>query len=460
VKARIEAVQRVFWAIVASSVVVILLGLPVGDDASTMDVLDELEQFRDGFDRAALEKNLLDHARLQGMVTPRDALKHVTAVGVPEIALAPDIAPIEPRAALELASLQQVLALSKPGATTPIAMPDAKAIGVSLGWRLARKGGDGFVLHALSLDEGQASAEAVRREREVADARETLRGTRKAFGEAEARHEKAHELWKNRRKWKASWKSILRANKKRVEAKEAMDSAHDAWTHARERYQKLADAAEAFEAAPGRDRERGVVRATLSPQSGGERFTLQIPVPLTLHRASIPHLRGADFAVTQKSDLWEALAPLDVQQAIEQVKQRFSWHYAHVDVGGFKLGGMTVLQLAPLIFVVLLRVITRRARDVGSSYNPFDRPAGEELPAVGLGGGFLNLLALIGLPLLGCVLCTWSLLQIEHVPVLPVASGLAVLGLGAFAQTALGELMELRDAVTRSHSNPPPEPVG
>jgi hypothetical protein len=70
----------------------------------------------------------------------------------------------------------------------------------------------------------------------------------------------------------------------------------------------------------------------------------------------------------------------------------------------------------------------------------------------------VNLFVLVVLPFAGCVLCTWSLLQVDQAPIVPVLCAIGALALGGNSHLALKELLELRDAITRSHSNPPPAP--
>jgi hypothetical protein len=53
-------------------------------------------------------------------------------------------------------------------------------------------------------------------------------------------------------------------------------------------------------------------------------------------------------------------------------------------------------------------------------------------------------------------LATISLTAIGQIPVLPVISAFIALGLGAFDYVELGSLQSLSEAVSRSHSTPPP----
>jgi hypothetical protein len=73
-------------------------------------------------------------------------------------------------------------------------------------------------------------------------------------------------------------------------------------------------------------------------------------------------------------------------------------------------------------------------------------------------GAVGNAVVLVLLPLASAGLCTYSLLRIDQLPVVPVLAGLAAALLGVRAQVAIREMLELRDAVRYSHSSAPPAP--
>ncbi|HMI93556.1 MAG TPA: hypothetical protein VK509_19420, partial [Polyangiales bacterium] len=222
-------------------------------------------------------------------------------------------------------------------------------------------------------------------------------------------------------------------------------------------YEELAKPAEQLQ--PSASETCALATASLRELPSGQSFELTLPAAIEQRGVAVGSLTGSDFPIAHASGLWDQLAKLSSKQAIAKLRGRFSWHYRYVEVApGVKLGGMTVLQLAPLALLPFFIALIRRSRGVGASYNPFDRPAGEVLPMVGFGLSALNLLVLLFLPLAGCALCTWSLIELEQLPVVPVLCVLGCVGLGGSSQFALGELLELREAVTRSHSNPPPAP--
>ena len=457
-KERIKAVQRVFYALLIVDLVVIALGVPMRGDGATLDVLDEVSTFDAGFDRGKLEKTLLTHAQGQGQVQLEAVAKAAVAEGVPEVKVAPGAQPIAPRASLALATLGDVHALIGKDASLPLGVPSAETLGQALSWRLSRRSGaQGFELLGVELSKQGCSDADLSRERDVSSARIARLRAQRELAAATKELDEAEQLYEARRKWKAPWKSIVKANEKRSEALGVKNKADRALGGADAHYEGLAKPAEQLQASASET--CALATASLRELPGGQRFELTLPTAIEQRGVAVGSLTGSDFPVAHASGLWDELAKLSSKQAIAKLRDRFSWHYRYVEVApGVKLGGMTVLQLAPLALLPFFIALIRRSRGVGASYNPFDRPAGEVLPMVGFGLSALNLLVLLFLPLAGCALCTWSLIELEQLPVVPVLCVLGCVGLGGSSQFALGELLELREAVTRSHSNPPPAP--
>jgi hypothetical protein len=458
VKERIKAVQRVFYALLIVDLVVIALGVPMRGDGATLDVLDEVSAFDAGFDRAQLEKTLLAHAQGQGLVQLDAVAKAAAGEGVPELKVASGAQPIAPRASLALATLGDVHALTGKDASLALGVPSPDSLGQALSWRLSRRSGaQGFELLGVEVGKQGCSDEDLAREREVGTARIARLRAQQQLAAATKDLEEAEALYEARRKWKAPWKSIVKANEKRTETQGIKNRADKALGQADAQYEALAKPAEQLQASASET--CALATARLRELPGGQSFELTVPTAIEQRGVPVGSLTGSDFPVAHASGLWDELAKLSPKQAIAKLRDRFSWHYRYVEVApGIKLGGMTVLQLAPLALLPFFFALIRRSRGVGASYNPFDRPAGEVLPMVGFGLSALNLLVLLFLPLAGCALCTWSLIELEQLPVVPVLCVLGCVGLGGSSQLALGELLELREAVTRSHSNPPPAP--
>ena len=120
---------------------------------------------------------------------------------------------------------------------------------------------------------------------------------------------------------------------------------------------------------------------------------------------------------------------------------------------------MTVLQFAPLLLLPLFFGLIRRSRGLGALYNPFDPPAVEHLPSVGLGAASIEPARARAAAARRVRAVRWSLLEIDQPPMVPALCAHRLARRSArISHVALNELLELRDAITRSHSNPPPAP--
>jgi len=451
---RIKAVQRAFWALLAVASCVVAAALPRSGDRDAFVVLQELTAFTSGFGREALERTLLAHAKAQGTIGLDRVAGGIRGPGLPSVQVTADALPLAPRARLSLGTLGQIHALTTPGATVPLGMASVEGLSRSLGWRLSRQEEHAFELSALELSAGSCSAAALAREPEIDAARVRALQTADTLAAATKKHEAAELLHEQRKKWKASWKAILKANEARLEALAAKQAAQKDKTEADARYEQLAG--EKLEGAG--DAGCALAVAKLKAKPSGRLLELTFPTAIELRPVPVPQLTGASFPVTHARGLWSELQALSPAAAIDDVRARFSWHYRYTELGGWKLGGMTVLQLLPLLLLPCLSQVRRRTRGVGASYNPFDVPAGATLPGVGLGNVALNALALVVLPLAGCVLCAYTLLAVSQIPVVPLLAGAFGLMLGIQSLSAIGELLDLREAIERSHSNPPPAP--
>jgi hypothetical protein len=385
---------------------------------------------------------------------------------VPKVTAAASAPAIAPRAGVSLATLGSVYALSKPDAKLEIGVAQPAALGRALAWRLSRRpGAERFELQAVALTDQPCVAADVQREQEVIDAREGMLRQRATTDAAQKQATQAQDTYDLRRKWKATWKAIAKANETRVKALATLAQEQQRLSEAEKSYEAVAKHAESFDAAApqaddakARSLECTVAVASLRELPSGKQLELHLPASME-RRMVTARLNGADFAVTRAAGLWSELENKTPKEALAALRARFSWHYRYVEVGGMKLGGMTILQLAPLGLLPMFLGLLRRSRGVGAIYNPFDRPSVESLPTVGLGVGALNLLVLVVLPLAACALCVFSLVQIHQVPIVPGLCVLATAGLGSASHFALKELLDLRDAITRSHSNPPAAPA-
>jgi hypothetical protein len=466
VKQRIEAVQRVYWAVLGLALVVIVLGLPLGNDAETMAVLDELTAFGSAFEgnRPAIEQSLLKHAKGTGAVALADVDAALGRDGLPKIAVDKAAPPIEPLAAIDLSTLSKIQTLSEQSASLTIGGARAQELGGALSWRIARAvagSNDPLTLGAITLTLKAVQKDDVERELEAAKTRLQLRDAEKTLAQKQAAHTRLAELYEQRRKWKATWKVLQRTAEERDEAKAAMDTAQKDRDALASRYEQLAKDADAAvaKAQPSKsfgaagDKHYVVAHATLTSRAG-KAIELDVAAPVDVRSVPVPRITGAELPITRATPLWREIEGGTSAAAIERINEEFSWHYAYFQAGPIKIGGMTLIQFAPLVFLPLLWVLIRRSRRVASGYNPFDRDAGV-LPRVGLGSA-LNIVVLIVLPFAGAVLCCVSLVQLRQVPMVPMLCAAGILWLGITAHLSLRDLVDLRDAVRQSHSAPPP----
>ena len=246
-KERINAVQRMFWALLGAGIIVTLLGVPVGNDATLMGAVEELSAFAKGFDRAALERTLLAHASQQGYVAIDAVAREVKGRGVPKIAAAANAPPIAPRAAIALSTLENVQALTAPNAHVPIGSPKPAQLSQSIAWRLTRQpAAERFELSAITLSDARCIQADVDREQQVASERERMLDARAKTDKAQKEYDDAAQLSQLRRKWHAPWKAILKADERRTETQAALEAATKESTATAQSYETVSKQAEAF----------------------------------------------------------------------------------------------------------------------------------------------------------------------------------------------------------------------
>ena len=179
-----------------------------------------------------------------------------------------------------------------------------------------------------------------------------------------------------------------------------------------------------------------------------------MPVALETRSVSVPALTGVSFPKTRAAGLWDTVKDKPPARAAEVTMGAFGWHYAHFDAGPVKLGGMTVLQLWPLAFPLLLFLLRRRARRVAAGYDPY-ASADFDLPRVGTGTPATDSVVLVALPIIASAWAGYALMQIEELPLLALASVVAAAVLGPWTVRDINEVRGLKNAVRASHSHPP-----
>jgi hypothetical protein len=486
---RMQTAAATFWVWVVVGTLVAAVGIPVGNDADAMAALNELTKFASAFDQNKAEQALLSHATAREGVALSKVAQAVGGRSVPKLVADGTAPAIAPYAQIELTTLAQVEAVSAPSATMAIETPRPDSIAAALSWRLSRQiGAERLVLTGVSLTEIECTGADLAREHEVAAMRAGLLQARARTASAEQRQASAEQLYDARRKWKAPYKAVAKANEKRAEARAALEEAQRQLVLAAASYEAAAEQAQriagnvttqgvatsgANGAQPGSDKpaarrakrraitdaSEGACRVALAQvvdKASGKQFELRVPARVDERSVAVGSIAQADFTVAKRVGVWNSIKDSTPAGALAHLRGRFSWHYRHAEFGGFKLGGMTVLQFAPLVLLAMSLLLIRGCRGVSATYNPFESPVFGQLPMVGFSSRALNLCALIALPVIGCALCAWSLMQIDQLPIVPALSGVAAVLLGTVAYVSLRRLLELREAIMQTHSGRPP----
>ena len=458
-KSRLSSVQQALFLLLSVSLVFCLLARPHPENRRYMDALDEMTHFRDGFRRGELERSLLVYARAAGALPLATLQRAIGGQKVPAVQLANAAQPLQPTAAISLATLAEVHARAQPKSTLAIgvvARPEPLA--ESVAWRLARSGGEAWTLTAVELENATLGQTDVDLEREVAKLRIDALAAQQAVDDATKKLETAEQVFELRRKWKLPWKVLVKSDEARKEARAALAERQRTLDEIRKRYESSAARALAVrpKAALNSPAVQPYAIAKVHFQQNGAQRTLDVPVALELRQTPLPTLQGGEFPAARAAGLWSELKDLNPDQAIDAIRRHFNWHYRYVELLGIRFGGMTVLQLLPCLLPVLLALLLLRIRAVSTSYNPFGTTLDSALPRVGFRNRSIECLVLVILPVLAAALAATSLLLVGQVPALPVLTAVACLLLGGYAFSKLGELQSLVEAVVRSHSSYPP----
>jgi hypothetical protein len=460
---RLSAVQQTLLWLLAAALGVALLSRPYPANRRYMQALDEVSGFRDGFEQATVEKSLLEHAQSQGQQPLALVQRSAAAAGV-TLQLSATAPPLQPMAAVQLATLEQVKARGEPAGTIKIGVASAEAIGAALAWRLAELGNakpGPFTLTAVALAPAAVSDADIARERQVMSLRGDVSATQAAALETGKKLTAADLQLEQQRKWKLPWKVLAKTDERRKAARAENARAENAAKAAKQRYEGEAKRARSEKsAAPAVTPEAiptfAIARASVD--AGAEHLTLELPVALQLRDVPVPPLPSTRFAATFSAGLWDEVKHLDAERAVAAIRAHFNWHYRYIERLGLKIGGMTVLQLLPCILPLLLALLLARVRAVAISYNPFHTKVRGVMPRVGFKSRVLDAVVLVVLPFGAGACAAAALLMIGQVPALPVLAAVACLLLGGYAFTKLGDLQNLVEDVVRSHSNPPPDP--
>jgi hypothetical protein len=463
---RLFEVQKRFWWLCLGSLLLALLIRPQPENRRYVDALAELESFRASFVRKQAEAALQKQAEGRGEFSFARVQEVASAKRGPKLKLAAELSAPRALSFVRLSTLADAHAYAEPGASLPVGIADADALGEALIWRMARAAPNGtFTLRAFELVPAEVSEEDVARDLRVNELRSESSAAKAALDDATRKLEIAEHRVEKRQKRHSS--SLTKFVEARDSAQAAVSGKSEAQTEALARYESAAAAA--TRSYKRSDAQTSVPKAALArvtlevlPARGAARSdgksveTYEIPVRLTHRRVSVPTLRGAEFSALRAAGLWDELSGLDAEHAADAIQSHFNWHLRSVELLGLSLSGKKVLQLLPCVLVVLLSLLALHMRRAEKFYSPFTTKVPNSLPQVGLKLRWLELLALVVLPLVSIVSACVSLWQINQLPVLPALSGIACLVLGYHAFVKLKDLRDQALSIVRSHSYPPP----
>lgn len=463
-QARLTAVQRALVLLPFASLAVALIARPHPENRTLVGVLSEVSAFHASYNRENAEKYLRDAAEAQGMLSPELALAGAPASAA--LGVAQSTGPIRPLSVVSLTNLSDAHAYGRADSTLTIGVPDLSGVGAALTWRLTHEGASGPVqISGLEIISGQASADDIALETEVAALQAAKQSAKAAVDSATKRLEAEQNLFEARRKRGLPWKVILKSIEARDAAKVILTERSAALADVEGRYTASVERATSareqtsFSAIPAFALARVSLTAEAS-EDGSATTTLKsvdIPVRIEARTVSVPALVGASFTQTTEAGLWDKVSQLDAAGAVQAVRDEFNWHNRFMEVAGLRLGGMTLLQILPCLLPLLTLLILRRANAAAKSYSLFGTEVHNgTMPGVGFKSRALEGLSLLVLPLLACASAALALFFIGAFPVLPALSAAACLIIGSSAYSKLGELQTLVASVVHSHSYPPP----
>jgi hypothetical protein len=455
-ESRLADVQKRLWWLCVGSALLALLIRPQPENRRYVDALAELESFRASFVRKSAEAALQKQAEGRGEFSFAHVQEVASSKRGPKLKLAADLSAPLALSFVRLATLKDAHAYAEPGASLPIGIADAGALGQALAWRMARASATGtFTLRAFELVPAELTEADVARDLRVHTLRTESIAAKSAREDAARKLELAeHRVEKRQKRHSSSLDKFLEA---RDTAQAALRAKSEAEASALARYESAA--AEALRPYKQSSAQTSVPKAALARvvlEAGKNVETYEIPVLLTHRRVSVPTLRGAEFSALRAAGLWDELSGLDAEHAAQAIQSHFNWHLRSVEFWGVSLSGKKLLQLLPCALVVLLVLLALKMRRAEKFYSPFTTKVPSSLPQVGLKLRWLELLALLILPLVSIVSACVSLWQLNQLPILPALSGIACLVLGYHAFVKLKDLREQALSIVRSHSYPPP----
>ena len=450
----LEVQKRLGWLCLASLVLALAIR-PQPQNRRYVDALAELESFRAGFVRKQAEAVLQKQAEGRGEFSFALVQEAASKKRGPKLKLGEGLSAPRALSFVRLATLADAHAYAEPGASLPVGVADAEALGHALAWRMgASAGATSFTLKSFELLPADVSEEDVAADLRVGELRNESLLAKVALDDAGRKLEIAERRVEKRQKRRS--KSLSQFVEIRDHARGVLSQKTERHAAAVAKYEQAAKQAErSYKHKTGHGALPKAALARIVLASKGEQ-TFEIPVRLRQRRVSVPVLRGAEFSAVRAAGLWDELATLDAEQAIEAIEGHFNWHLRSVKILGMSLSGSKVLSLLPCALVALLLLLFVQIRRAETSYSPFSTKVPSSLPRVGFKQRWLELVAIVVLPLVPMVSAAVSLWQINQLPVLPALSALTCLALGGVVFVKLSDLRNQTISIVRSHSYPPP----
>ncbi len=455
-EARLSAIQRGLFLLLAASVAVAVLARPAPENRRYVRALEEVSRFRTAFDQQALEHSLREQASTQGQVSLQPLNEPTRNKRGPKLKVAQKAAPVAALASVSLSTLSQVAAHARPESSVAIGMADLEALDSSLSWRLARSQRPGeFTVSSVELLPAQVTTADVTLEREVAELRTASLDARAALEAAESRigilEYRVEAQTKHRSK--ALYKSRLALEEAQLTLQQKTQERSDV----QQRYDQAAQRAERprkLSSATNLSQMPSVAIARVKYTYDAEESTLDIPIPLTRRDVRIAPLRITQFPALRAASLWSVVKDQRAEQAMTTIRGRFNWHFASFTVLGLELEGTLLLALLPCILPALLALLLMRIRRAEVSYSPFGAKVPRSLPMVGFKNRFLDFVVIILLPLFAVGMAAVSLVLNDRVPIIPALTAVACVTLGVYAFAEVRALREQTQSIVR-HSYPP-----
>lgn len=452
----LRAVHTLFATVVISAVCVLPVCFPRLQDGRRIEALETLERLVTTFDAPAFEASVLAQAETGSAVSLKSLATRIQGPRVENVQAA-DLSPTLAKASpLGLRTLGDVAAAAAGGQQVTLTGPDTDAAAAAIRWRLARLDApQDATLTMLEQVPGSVTATQLDTERKVEASRVAVLEARRAANKARGRFTRFRDRAKWLIKHRAARKNQRAAIEKRREAYFEKEEAKINMASSHEAYLKLSAAADGFRAGPERADSPGVVLTASLKSAAGETLSFTFPVPSTKREIkSAAQPLPPDVDAMRKSPLWTELEPMDAEEARTHVQQDLSWHLSGWKLGPVRVGGVTLVQLVPLLLLFQLWRLNHRCERTVGNYDPFQHP-GTDLPLPGTGHPPLDAGLIAGLPALAGLLTAITLWRLSELAWLGILLALATASYAVLTYRTYDRLLGLRSGILRNSIRPP-----